>query len=138
MRQIKAPQAHAVTGGSPAVLVGDLDTGVDFRHPDLVPNLDFMNSVSCEGGVPNQAPAAWDDDNGHGTHTAGIIAADDNGFGIVGVAPNVRLAAVDTADAEGFFFPEAVVCAFMWAHRFDVANNSWFADPFQFNCHNDP
>jgi subtilisin family serine protease len=140
MRQIKAPQAHALTGGSPAVLVGDLDTGVDFRHPDLAPNLDFMNSVSCEGGVPNQAPAAWNDDNGHGTHTAGIIAADDNGFGIVGVAPNVRLAAVDTADAQGFFFPEAVVCAFMWAgtHHFDVANNSWFADPFQFNCHNDP
>jgi lantibiotic leader peptide-processing serine protease len=41
MRQIKAPHAHAVTGGSPAVLVGDVDTGVDYRHPDLVPNLDL-------------------------------------------------------------------------------------------------
>jgi lantibiotic leader peptide-processing serine protease len=140
MRQINAPQAHALTGGSRAVLAGDLDTGVDFEHPDLVPNLDFMNSVSCEGGVPNQTPAAWRDDNGHGTHTAGTIAAAANGIGIVGTAPNVRLAAVDTADAAGFFFPEAVVCAFVWAgtHHFDVANNSYFADPFQFNCHNDP
>jgi subtilisin family serine protease len=140
MRQIHTPEAHAITGGSRAVLAGDLDTGVDWNHPDLTPNLDFANSTSCVGGVPNQAPAAWLDDAGHGTHTAGTIAAAANGLGIVGVAPNVRLAAVKTADPEGLFFPEAVVCSFMWAgtHHFDVANNSWFADPFQFNCHNDP
>jgi subtilisin family serine protease len=140
MRQIKAPEAHAVTGGSRAVLVGDIDTGLDFRHPDLAPNVDFTNSVSCLGGIPNQAPAAWDDDNGHGTHTAGTIAAASNGIGIVGTAPNVRLAAIKTSDPAGFFFPEAVVCAFMWAgtHGFDAVNNSYFADPFQFNCKNDP
>jgi lantibiotic leader peptide-processing serine protease len=140
MRQIHAPQAHAVTGGSRAVLAGDLDTGADFAHPDLAPNIDFANSVSCEGGVPNQAPAAWRDDNGHGTHTAGTIAAASNGIGIVGTAPNVRLGVVDVADASGFFFPEAVVCGFVWAAErgFDVTNNSYFADPFQFNCHNNP
>jgi lantibiotic leader peptide-processing serine protease len=140
MRQIHAPEAHAVTGGSRAVLAGDLDTGVDWSHPDLAPNIDFANSTSCVGGVPNQAPGAWLDDNGHGTHTAGTLAAAANGIGIVGTAPNVRLASVKTADPEGLFFPEAVVCSFMWAgtHHFDVTNNSWFADPFQFNCHNDP
>ncbi len=140
MRQISAPQAHAVTGGSRAVLAGDIDTGADWRHPDLAPNIDFANSVSCEGGVPNQAPAAWDDDSGHGTHTAGTIAAAANGIGIVGVAPNVRLGIIDVATPAGFFFPEAVVCGFVWAaeHGFDVTNNSYFADPFQFNCHNDP
>jgi lantibiotic leader peptide-processing serine protease len=96
--------------------------------------------VSCVGGVPNTSPAAWKDDNGHGTHTAGTIAAAANGIGIIGVAPNVRIAAIKAGDAAGFFFPEAVVCAFMWAgaHHMDVTNNSYFADPWLFNCRNDP
>src|SRR5438552_7061905 len=90
-------------------------------------------------GTPNGSRLAWKDDNGHGTHTAGTIAAARNGFGIVGVAPNVKLAAIKAGDAAGFFFPEAVVCAFMWAatHHVNVTNNSYFADPFYFNCRND-
>jgi subtilisin family serine protease len=140
MEQIHAPQARAINGGSPAVVVGDIDTGLDFTHPDLAPNVDFADSVSCIGGVPNQAPSAWNDDNGHGTHTAGTIAAAKNGIGIVGVAPNVRIAGIKAGDAAGFFFPEAVVCAFMWAgtHHIQVTNNSYFADPWLFNCKNDP
>jgi subtilisin family serine protease len=140
MRQIKTPQAHAITGGSPAVLVGDLDSGLDYTHPDLAANVDFANSTSCDSGVSNPAPAAWKDDNGHGTHTAGTIAAAANGIGIVGVAPNVKIAAVKTGNAAGFFYPENVVCAFMWAgsHHFDVTNNSYFADPYLYNCKNDP
>jgi lantibiotic leader peptide-processing serine protease len=139
MDQIKAPQARAVTGGNRSVVVGIIDTGIDYTHPDLAPNIDFANSVSCVGGVPNQAPAAWADDNGHGTHTAGTVAAAKNGLGIVGVAPNVRLAAIKTGNAEGYFFPEAVVCAFMWAgsHNIAVTNNSYFADPWLYNCRND-
>src|SRR5882762_6675708 len=138
MRQIKTPQAHAITGGSAAVLVGDIDTGVDFNHPDLKQNLDVANSANCISGAPVAGLAAQDD-NGHGTHTAGTIAAAANGFGIVGVAPNVHLAAIKAGDAAGFFFPEAVVCAFMWAgaHHVDVTNNSYFADPYLFNCRND-
>src|SRR2546430_7335729 len=73
MRQIKAPQAHAITGGSPAVLVGDIDTGIDFNHPDLRSNIDVGNSVNCVSGAPVAGLAAQDD-NGHGTHTAGTIA----------------------------------------------------------------
>jgi subtilisin family serine protease len=140
MRQIKTPEAHAITGGSRAVLVGDLDTGVDYRHPDIVPNLDFSKSVSCESGAPDPNPAAWDDQSGHGTHTAGTIAAAANGIGIVGVAPNVRIAAVKTSDNQGFFYPHMVVCAFMWAgqQQFDVVNNSYFADPYLYNCRNNP
>src|SRR3954452_15510621 len=139
MRQIKAPQAHAVTGGSPAVLVGDIDTGVDFNHPDLKQNLDVADSVNCVSGAAVPGLAAQDD-NGHGTHTAGTIVAASNGFGIVGVAPNVKLAAIKAGDAGGSFFPEAVVCAFVWAgtHHVDVTNNSYFADPYLFNCRNDP
>jgi lantibiotic leader peptide-processing serine protease len=139
MRQIHTPEAHAITGGSPAVLVGDIDTGLDKDHPDLQPNIDFANSVSCESGAPNQDPAAWDDHNGHGTHTAGTIAAASNGIGIVGVAPNVKIAGIKSSNDDGFFFPEMVVCAFVWAgtHHIDVTNNSYFVDPFLYNCRND-
>jgi len=139
MVQISAPQARAINGGSPSVIVGDIDSGLDYTHPDLAPNVDFANSVSCIGGVPNQDPAAWNDDNGHGTHTAGTIAAARNGIGIVGVAPNVRIAAIKAGNADGFFFPEAVVCSFMWAgsHHIPVTNNSYFADPWLYNCRND-
>src|SRR6266702_2611851 len=103
MVQISAPQARAINGGSASIVVGDIDSGLDFTHPDLAPNVDFADSVSCIGGVPNPDPAAWNDDNGHGTHNAGTIAAAKNGIGIVGVAPNVRLAAIKSGDAAGFF-----------------------------------
>src|SRR5256712_3338641 len=140
MIQIHTPEAHAITGGSPSVLVGDIDTGLDYTHPDLAANVDDSNSVNCVSGVPVPGKVAANDDNGHGTHTAGTIAAAANGIGIVGVAPNVHIAAIKAGDAAGFFFPEAVVCAFVWAgtHYFDVTNNSYFADPFLFNCRNDP
>lgn len=140
MAQIHAFEAHNITGGSSSVVVGDIDTGLDFTHPDLAPNVDFADSVSCVSGVPNQTPSAWVDDNGHGTHTAGTIAAAKNGIGIVGVAPNVKIAGIKAGNAAGFFFPEAVVCAFMWAgtHHIQVTNNSYFADPWLFNCRNDP
>jgi lantibiotic leader peptide-processing serine protease len=139
MRQIKTPEAHAITGGSPSVLVGDIDTGIDFHHPDLRANIDVANSVNCVSGAPVQGLAAQDD-NGHGTHTAGTIAAASNGIGIVGVAPDVKIAGIKAGDAAGFFFPQAVVCAFYWAatHHVNVTNNSYFADPFLFNCKNDP
>jgi subtilisin family serine protease len=121
------------------VVVGDIDTGLDYTHPDLDDNVDFGNSVSCVTGVPDQDPSAWMDNNGHGTHTAGTIAAEANGIGIVGVAPDVRIAAIKAGNDDGYFFPEAVICAFMWAgsHQIDVTNNSYFADPWLFNCRND-
>src|SRR3954452_12619961 len=139
MRQIHTPQAHAITGGSPAVVVGDIDTGLDFTHPDLAPNYDAAHSVNCTSGAP--APLlAGNDVNGHGTHTAGTIAAASNGIGIVGVAPNVKIAGIKAGNDAGFFFPEAVICAFVWAGstHVDVTNNSYFSDPFLFNCRNDP
>ncbi len=158
MRQIHAPEANAITGGSPAVVVADIDTGVDKDHPDLVQNIDFARSASCESGFPDQNPAAWDDRNGHGTHTSGTIAAAANGFGITGVAPNVKIAAVKSSLDSGYFFVEMVVCSFMWAGgapfdnpatpgldipatvgpRADVSNNSYYMDPWLFNCRNDP
>ncbi len=140
MVQIHAPEARAINGGSSSVLVGDIDTGLDYTHPDLAPNVDDAASVNCLTGVPVPGKVAANDDNGHGTHTAGTIAAAKNGIGIVGIAPNVRIAGIKAGNADGFFFPEAVVCAFMWAgnHHVNVTNNSYFADPWYFNCKNDP
>ena len=140
MVQIHAPEAHAITGGSPSVVVGDIDTGLDYTHPDLAANVDFANSANCLSGAPVQGTVAANDDNGHGTHTAGTIAAASNGIGIVGVAPNVKIAGIKAGNADGFFFPEAVVCAFMWAgtHHIHVTNNSYFADPWLFNCRTTP
>jgi subtilisin family serine protease len=140
MAQIGSPAAHAIEAGDPSVVVADIDSGVDWTHPDLAPNFDFADSASCLGGVPDTDPSAYQDDLGFGTHQAGIIAAASNGIGIVGVAPNVKIAAIRAGDSAGFFYPEAVVCAFMWAgaHHVRVANASFFADPWQFNCRNDP
>ena len=55
-------------------------------------------------------------------------------------SPNVKIAAIKAGDANGYFFPEAVTCAFVWAgtHNVRVTNNSYFADPWLFNCRNDP
>ena len=59
MVQIHVPEAQEVNAGSPNVVVGDIDTGLDYTHPDLAANVDFADSVSCVGGVPNTDPAAW-------------------------------------------------------------------------------
>jgi len=51
----------------------------------------------------------------------------------------VKIAGIKAGNDDGYFFPEAVICAFMWAgsHGIDVTNNSYFADPWLFNCRND-
>jgi len=138
MDQIHSPEARAINGGSSSILVGDIDTGLDYTHPDLAANVDDAASVNCVSGAPVQGKVAANDDNGHGTHTAGTIAAALNGIGIVGVAPNVKIAGIKAGNADGYFFPEAVVCGFMWAatHHINVTNNSYFADPWLFNCRN--
>jgi lantibiotic leader peptide-processing serine protease len=131
--QIRAKKAHRVTRGRKSVLVGVIDTGVDATHPDIDGNLDRRRSVSCVGGAPNRDPAAWDDDSGHGTGVSGVIASEQNGIGIVGVAPRVRFAAIKASVRDGardVFLPEAVICAFVWAgiNGVDVANNSYSVD----------
>jgi subtilisin family serine protease len=140
MKQIHAPDAQGVVSGSPSIVAGDIDSGIDWAHPDLAASIDFSKSVSCIGGVQDTSPSAWFDDNAHGTHTAGTIAAAANGIGIVGVAPGVKIAAIKAGTVDGFLFPEAIVCSFMWAatHGINVTNNSYFADPWLFNCRNDP
>ncbi|MER7622154.1 S8 family serine peptidase [Streptomyces sp. NPDC126503] len=140
MTQIKADQAWAVTTGSAAVKVGVLDTGVDDRHQDIAPNFNAADSVSCAYGKADTRAGAWRDVDTHGTHVAGTIAAAKNGKGVVGVAPGVKIAAVRIAEpSTALFFAENTICGFMWAgdHGFKVTNNSYYTDPWQFNCPDD-
>jgi subtilisin family serine protease len=140
MRAIQVAEAHTVTIGSPDVVVGVLDSGVDGAHPDLASQVDHSLSASCVGGVVDPSYAAWQPTGiDHGTHVAGTIGAARNGVGIVGVAPGVRLASVKVVTDDGFIYPEAAVCGYMWAaqHGFDITNNSYFIDPWNFNCRND-
>ena len=140
MDMIRVPQAHAVTGGSPSVVVGVLDSGISSSHPDLATQIAKDKSTSCIGGVTDTAEPAWNPTTSdHGTHVAGTIAAAVNGVGVTGVAPGVKVAAVKVVNDDGYIFPEAAVCGFMWAaeHGFQLTNNSYYIDPWQLNCRND-
>ncbi|WP_234371149.1 S8 family serine peptidase [Streptomyces sp. XY431] len=137
MTQIKADQAWAVSTGSSTVKVGVLDTGVDDQHQDLAPNFDSADSASCAYGKADTRTGAWRDVDTHGTHVAGTIAAAKNGKGVIGVAPGVKIASVRIAEPTStLFFAENTVCGFVWAgdHGFKVTNNSYYTDPWQFNC----
>ncbi|MEV3970306.1 S8 family serine peptidase [Streptomyces sp. NPDC050698] len=141
MTRINADKAWAVSTGSPSVTVGVLDTGVDDRHQDIAPNFDAADSVSCAYGKADTRAGAWRDVGTHGTHVAGTVAAAKNGKGVVGVAPGVKIASVRIAEpSTSMFFAENTICGFMWAgdHGFDVTNNSYYTDPWMFNCPDDP
>ncbi|WP_327322755.1 S8 family serine peptidase [Streptomyces sp. NBC_01210] len=140
---IKADKAHEKTLGSKKVTVAVIDTGVDDTHPDLAPNFNANASANCVSGKPDTTPGSWRPAAGesdHGTHVAGTIAAAKNGIGVTGVAPGVRVAGIKVATTAGFFYTESVVCGFVWAaeHGVDVTNNSYYTDPWLFNCKNDP
>lgn len=96
VERIGAPAAwnEAGAGQGAGVDVAVLDTGVDLGHPDLSPNLAAGVNVLS----PRRPPA---DDNGHGTHVSGIIAAAQNSLGVVGVAPRVRIHPVKVLDRNG-------------------------------------
>ncbi|MFJ8646919.1 S8 family serine peptidase [Streptomyces sp. NPDC093546] len=140
---IKADKAHQRTLGSRSVTVAVLDSGVDDTHPDIAPNFDRAASASCLGGVPVQKDNAWRptaEESDHGMHVAGTIAAAKNGVGVTGVAPGVKVSSLKVAEpATGLYYTEAVVCGFVWAaeHGADVTNNSYYTDPWLFNCTTD-
>ncbi|MEU0729324.1 S8 family serine peptidase [Streptomyces sp. NPDC006140] len=140
---IKADKAHEKSLGSKDVTVAVIDTGVDDTHPDITPNFDRKASVNCVTGKPDTSDGAWRpsaEESPHGTHVAGEIAAAKNGVGMTGVAPGVKVSGIKVSTTAGFFYTEAVVCGFVWAaeHGVDVTNNSYYTDPWYFNCKNDP
>ncbi|MBN2557514.1 MAG: S8 family peptidase [Clostridia bacterium] len=101
------------------VKVAVIDTGIDLDHPDLAANI--------KGGYNLISPRKTaDDDNGHGTHVAGIIAAVDNDFGVVGVGPTLNLYAVKVLDRRGSGTISTVIAGIEWAiaNGMDVINMS--------------
>lgn len=143
LRQIRADRAHVISQGSRDVLVGVLDSGIHPDNPDLAPNLDTANSVSCANqGRPDTSPEAWTAPPGfaHGTAVSGIIAGARNGVGVSGVAPNVRIAMVKMSGDDGLIYPENAICGYIWAaeHGMDVTNASFFVDPWARWCDDDP
>ncbi|MGW7267313.1 S8 family serine peptidase [Streptomyces sp. NPDC054842] len=144
LRAIGADKAAKINPGSRNVTVAVIDTGVDDTHPDLAPNFSASQSANCVGGKADTSPGAWrpaNPDHYHGTHVAGEIAAARNGIGVAGVAPGVKVAGIKVADpVSELFYPESVVCAFVFAadHGVEVTNNSYYVDPWLYNCMDDP
>ncbi|SFE62560.1 S8 family serine peptidase [Streptomyces mirabilis] len=145
LRAIGADKAAKTNPGSKSVTVAVIDVGVDDTHPDIAPNFSPSQSANCVGGKPDTTYGAWrpvDADHYHGTHVAGEIAAARNGIGVAGVAPGVRVSGITVAepDASQLFYPESVVCAFVFAadHGVEITNNSYYVDPWLYNCLDDP
>lgn len=137
--------AHATGAG---VTVGLIDSGIDFNHPDIAPNLDEDRSCSfifddtptadpaevANGDCTNKA--AVQDLNGHGTHTASTVGAPINGVGIAGVAPEATLVGLKACTIAGYCFADSVAAALRYAgdHDIDIVNLSLFADPYLYYC----
>jgi subtilisin family serine protease len=142
MKVIRADEAHEISDGSADVLVGILDSGIEHDHPDLVDNIDTTASVNCtDAGSVDTSTRGWrPTSSDHGTHVAGTVAAARNGTGIVGVAPDARMASVKVVNDDGYIYPEYAICGFMWAglQGMDVTNNSYYVDPFMYWCDDRP
>lgn len=97
-----------------------IDTGVDYRHPEL-------GAIFAGGHNFVPTPQTEDplDDNGHGTHVAGTIAAADNAVGVVGIAPQVRLWALKVLNANGSGSSDKSIAAIDWviAKRKELGGN---------------
>ena len=93
--------------------VAIIDTGIDSDHPDLASNIKGgQNFVSIGGKID---PIKWDDDHGHGTHCAGIVAAINNSFGVVGAAPGANLYAVKVLDSSGSGYTSSIINGIAWS-----------------------
>jgi subtilisin len=120
--QIRAPEVWGRSTGK-RIKIGVIDTGVDYSHPDL--------QRSVYGGINlihrHLLPI---DDNGHGTHIAGTIAAASQQRGIVGVAPHSAIHAVKAFDYNGTAFVSDIIHGIDWCvhYRMDIINMSFGMD----------
>ncbi|HZS13426.1 MAG TPA: S8 family serine peptidase [Candidatus Dormibacteraeota bacterium] len=128
---IDAPAAWCASTGA-GVVVADVDTGADFSHPDLagklIAGVAFLGGTSSSETSPTgSGQAAVTDDNGHGTMTTGVIAADTgNGIGVAAVAPDARALIVKVLGSDGRGYESDVALGMRWAadHGANVINLS--------------
>jgi subtilisin family serine protease len=116
--RVNAPAAWDYTAGS-GVKVAVIDTGIDYTHPDLAANYKGGWNAVTGTGDPK-------DDQGHGTHVAGTIAAARDGSGVAGVAPAAELYAVKVLDKNGSGQYSWIIAGIEWAieKKVDVINMS--------------
>ena len=120
VKHIGAGIVHGGGNKGNGVKIGILDTGIDYTHPDLDANFvggyDFVNN--------DNDPM---DDHGHGTHVAGTVAAEDDDYGVVGVAPEASLYALKVLSASGGGSWSDIIAALEWAVKngIQVTNNSY-------------
>ena len=139
MAQIHARQAQARQTGKAKVRIGIVDSGVDGNHQDFKVN--GISNVDCARGADFTtegpgigSPLACVDNNFHGTHVAGIVAARRNGVGVVGVAPNVTLVPIKVCDADGHCYVSDAVQGITYAGdlKLNAINMSFFVDDDEF------
>ncbi len=117
--RIDAELVHLTNKGA-GVKIAVLDTGIDLDHPDL--NVAGNVCLIIPGGPPT-----GDDDNGHGTLVAGIIAARNNTIGVVGVAPEASIYAVKVLNSEGSGAMSVILSGIEWSiqNNMNVINFSF-------------
>ena len=122
--KVNAPLAWTLTTGY-NVNVCVVDTGIELTHPDLKDNIAWNVSFVTGAKTGN-------DDNGHGTHVAGIIAGVNNSIGVVGVAYDVNLAAVKVLNKSGSGYTSWVIKGIEWcvANNMDVINLSLSSETY--------
>ena len=104
---VHARDVWAYTRGDKTVNVVVVDTGIDYTHPDLKDRYQGGYNTFTKTNDPL-------DDHGHGTHVSGIIGATDNNFGVVGVAPEVRLWSAKVLKSNGTGTDETVMAGIDW------------------------
>jgi len=109
VRHIRAPQAWGKSTGL-GVRIGVIDTGVDYRHPDLRDSVERGINLIYRTVPPY-------DDNGHGTHIAGTIAAANRLHGMIGVAPRASIHPVKAFDSNGTAFVSDIILGIDWCVR---------------------
>lgn len=107
VKRIGAGVVHAYNKGT-GVNISIIDTGIDYNHDDLDAN--YKGGYDYVNGDADPM-----DDNGHGTHCAGIAAAEDNDIGVVGAAPEAHLYAVKVLDSGGSGYISDAVAGIQWA-----------------------